>query len=272
MSLLSTEHLSIFLSPGTLVAVRWGGLPRKIVEKNIYPVAAHDGSNWEGAILTFAEVLRNAPCRRVRVTLSCHFTQYQVQPWRDDLVDDAEELAFARLAFGETYGDTVSRWSIRLSDEAPGQSRVAVAVDTDLLGALEQAAQASGARLTSVQPYLSAAANEWRRHFDRASSKWLVLQEENRVCLALIEHGHWQWVRCLRIAADWCERLPEVVENEILLAGTDTSPDEVLIFAPSEPVLTLRTDTHLPFRSLCLAARRGFSPMNDSLFGLALIG
>ena len=273
MSLLSTECLSVFLSPTELVAVRWRGMPRRIVDKRTYPVNAHDGNDWAGAAEALAAVLRETACKRLRVILSCHFTHYQLVPWRDDLNDAEEELAVVRLGFAETFGDAASRWSIRLSDEAPGAPRVAAAVDTGLIGAIEQTAKAAKARLLSIQPFLAAATNSWRGRFNRGSSSWLVLHEQNRACLALIENGRWRWVRCVRVGADWSERLPELVEHETLLAGTDSAPPtEVLVFAPDNPTLAIRAGTRLPFRSLRLEARRGFSPLSDGQYGFALVG
>ncbi len=272
MSLLSTECLSIFLSPAALVVVRWRGLPQQIVDKRTYPVTAHDGNDWAGAVDALATVLRETACKRVRVILSCHFSHYQLVPWRDDLNDEEEELAVVRMAFAETFGDLAARWNIRMSDEAPGCPRVAAAVDAELIGAIEQAAKAAKARLLSIQPYLTAATNSWRGRFDRGRSSWLVLHEENRACLALIEHGCWRWVRCVRVGADWSEQLPELVEHETLLAGTDAAPAEVLVFAPDHPTLAVHAGTRMPFHSLRLEARKGFSPLSDGQFGFALVG
>lgn len=270
MSLLSTESLSVFLAPTEVVAVRWRGLPRQIVDKRRYAVSAPE--TWAGALEAFALALREAACPRVQVTLSSHFTQYQWVPWRDDLKDAEEELAVVRLAFARTFGDAASAWEIRLSDERPGLPRVAAAVDAALLRALEQAAKAVKTRLVSVQPCLIAAANRWRSHFPRGRSAWLVLVEDTRACLALIEDGRWRWVRCVRVGADRMERLQEMVEHEILLAGSAAAPDAVLVFAPPHASPSFPEGSPLPFRGLELEARRGFAPNSDGQFGFALIG
>jgi len=272
VSLLSTESLSVFLSPTDLVAVRWHGRPRRIVDKRAYRIAAHQGEDWTAAVETLAEVLRETGVRNVSLTLSCHFTPYQLLPWRDDLNDLEEELAVARLAFVATYGDTALRWNVRLSDEAPGQARIAAAIDGDFLVALEQLAVANKVRLTAVQTYLVAAFNHWRNHFARNRSRWFVLHEKERVCLALIDSGRWQWVRCVRIGDDWSERLPELVEHEILLSGTASTPADVLVFSPECPKLVLRSETRQHFLSLRQEDRSGFSAINEGQFGLAMLG
>jgi len=272
VSLLSTESLSVFLSPGELIAVRWRGRPRRIVEKRVYRIAADQGGNWTAAVEALAGVLRETACREIRLTLSCHFTPYQLVPWRDDLDDQEEELAVVRLAFVATYGDAASRWSIRLSDEAPGRPRIAAAIDSDFLAAIEQLAATHKVNLASVRPYLGAAVNHWRNHFGRSRSRWLVLHEKNRVCLALIDHGRWRWVRCVRSNDDWAERLPELVDHEIMLSGTESIATDVLVFAPEHPTLALRSGTRQPFLSLRQEDRSGFSAINDGQFGLAMLG
>ena len=270
MSLLSTESLSVFLAPTEVVAVRWRGLPRQIVDKRRYAVSPGDG--WTGTVEAFALALREAACRRVRVTLSAHFTQCQVVPWRADLKDQEEELAVVHLEFVRIYGDSATRSTIRLSDEIPGRPRVAAAIDGTLLEALAQAAKAARARLVSIQPCLIAAVNRWRRHFPRGRSAWLVLLEDTRASMALIEDTRWSWVRSMRLGSDDLEHLPELVEHEILLAGSDTVPDDILVFAPPHASRTFPQGSPLPMHRLDLEARRGFSPSSDGAFGLALIG
>ena len=270
MSLLSTECLSVFLSPAEVLTVRWRGLPRQIVEKQRYTVGPREDHDWAWVAETFADILRKGPCQRLRVILSSHFTRYLLVPWRDDLKDREEELAVVRREFSRTYGGEASHWAIRLSDEAPGLTRVAAAIDGAFLDAIEQAAHSARARDVSIQPYLTAAANRWHGHFGQGQSKWLVLLEDKRACLAWIEDTRWRWVRSVRVGADWMEHLPELVGHEILLAGADAMPQEVLVFAPD--TLFIPAGSPLPFRSLNLEARKGFSPESDGHFGLALVG
>ena len=273
MSLLSSESLSVFISPTELVAVRWRGIRPQIAEKKSYPVAVQPGMTWEGAIHALAELLREfSSCRRVKLILSGHFIQYQLVPWREDLDDQEEELAVARLSFSQTYGEVATRWQVRLSDEAPGMTRVAAAVDTALLAALEQVADANKTQLVSIQPYLTAAINCWHKRFDKNYSAWIVLHEEGQICMALIERGVWRWVRSIRVDADWSARLPELLDNEMLLAGVEQGPAQALIFSPTTPELAVPADSSWSFRSLGLDARINFSPVSESRFSLALVG
>jgi hypothetical protein len=270
---LSPEFLTVFIAPSQVLAVRGRGTSGAVSEKRVFEsTSVPDDNAWIGAVAAFEAALREFVCRRVRVILSSHFTQYQLLPWRDDLNDEEEELAYARVALTETYGEIVSGWSVRLSDDPPGAVRVVAAVDNALLAALEKAAIAAKARVVSVKPALTAATNSWREHFGADRAAWLAVHEEGRLCLALIEGGQWRWLRSVRVGTDWAERLPELVEREILLAGVESLVAEVLVFAPASPELSIRAGTRLPFRSLRLEARDGFSPLSDGVFGLALIG
>jgi hypothetical protein len=270
---LSPEILTVFVAPSQVLAVRSRGVNGAVTEKRIFAsTSVPDDNAWIGAVVAFEAALREFSCKRVRVILSSHFTQYQLLPWREDLNDEDEELAYARVALTETYGDVVAGWSVRLSDDPPGSCRVVAAVDSALLAALEKSALAANARIGSVQPALTAATNSWREHFGADRSAWLAVHEEGRLCLALIEAGRWRWLRSVRVGADWAERLPELVEREVLLAGVESLLAEVLVFAPASPELAVRAGTRLPFRSLRLEARDGFSPLSDGVFGLALIG
>ena len=239
------------------------------------PVAAREGAeagDWSGAVAALSEVLREGASRRLEVMLSGHFMQYQVLPWRADLQDPEEELAAARLGFADVFGDLAATWSIRLSHDAPGIPRLAAAVDAGLVEAVSEAAEAVGTALVSLQPSLVAVANCWRRQFDRKSSAWLVVHEENRLCLALLEHGRWQWLRSLRVGTDWCATLPQLIEYECLLANPATVPMEVLIFAPDQATLALPADTPLHFRQLSPKATGGYVPLRDGQFGFAMMG
>ena len=270
MSLLSPDSLNVFFAPDGVLAVSRRGWRGQIAEKRVYPAAAGGGEHAATAAL--AAALREFGCSRVRLVLSNHFVQYQLLPWRDDVADDEEAAALVRLAFHETFGAAADGWDIRLSDEPPGQARVAAAVPRELLSSLEAAAAAAKARLVAVQPYLTAGFNAWRQHFGHGRSAWLVLHEEGRLSFALLEQGRWRWVRNVRAGADWRDQLPDLVESESLLAGVEALPAEVLVFAPGVPDLAVRSGGRLPFRSLRLEARDGFSPLADAAFGLALIG
>ena len=273
MSLLSPESLSLFVSPGELVAVRRQGWRGAIAEKRVWPVTVRPENTWEDAAQAFGECLRAYPnCHKVGVVLSNHFVQYQLLPWRDDLGDREEERALAQLSFTQTFGEAASRWHVAVSDEAPGMSRISAAVNADLLAALHKYAAGAARRIVSVQPYLTAAINAFADLFGKDRSAWFVLHEEGRLCLALVAGGQWRWIRCVRVAADWEARLPELLDNEALLAGVEASPGQAMVFAPTTQALAVPGGSRWSWRALRLAELVNFSPSSEGRFAPAIVG
>jgi len=261
------------MGPNSLLALNWKGLRAHIVEKRQCEVSAMPGAAWAGATRAFDDLLKEFPgCQRVRVVLSSHFTPYQLLPWRDDLHDTQEEQAFARLAFTQTYGEVAATWQVRLSDSLPGHAKVAAGVDSALLAALAQGAAATQASLVSIQPYFVAAVNHWRKQFVGRCPSWVVLHEDGRLCLGLFQAGRWLWLRSVRADNDWLRGLPDLLDHEMLLAGRDTVPMQVLLYVPTLPHATLPASEQWSFQRLTLPAQRNFSPVTDGHFGLAMLG
>jgi hypothetical protein len=262
----------VYLAPDAVLAVRWRGLRQRIVDKRRFPISADEASPIAAAVTAFAAALGEMRPRSVRLILSNHFVQFALVPWRDDIKDQDEEIALARIDFVKTYGEAANGWNICLSDEPPGRTKVAAALAPEFLVALQRVAGEANAQLISIQPYLTAGASAFRRHFSKDRTAWLVLHEEGRLCLALIEHGRWRWVRGIRAGSEWRQQLPDLVESEILLAGVESQVAEVLVFAPTTSELAIRSGTRLPFHSLRLGAATGFSPLTEAAFGPALLG
>jgi hypothetical protein len=272
VSLLSPDRLTAYIAPDAVLAVRWRGLRPHIVDKRTFPVNADDAGATAAAVTVLAATLAEMRPSNLRLIVSNHFVQYALAPWRSDLKDQEEEIALTRIDFVKTYGEAANGWNICLSDEPPGRTKVAAALVPEFLAAIHRVASEANVQLTSIQPYLTAGVTAFRSHFGRDRSAWLVLHEEGRLCLALIEHGHWRWVRSVRAGSDWRQQLPDLVENEILLAGVEAQVAEVLVFAPTIAELAVRSGTRLPFHSLRLGAAPGFSPLTDAAFSPALLG
>jgi hypothetical protein len=271
---LSPSNLILFLSPGRTIALRRSGLIKpRVTAKAVYGPPPGGGSqSWEGAVRACGDAMKDLAGGKVRVILSNHFAQFAIQPWNEDLKDGEEEAAMARHHFQEIYGSQAGNWNVQVDMALPGEDRLSVAVPNELLQALRAEIDKAGGELVSVKPYFVAAYNTWRRHFDASRPGWLVTHEEGRLCLGLQQKGRWRWIRTLRVGNDWRERLPDIVDNEALLAGVAEQTAEVLVFAPAEPMLVIRSGTRLPYMGLRLEACPGFSPQTDSVYGLAMIG
>lgn len=245
MSLSWGESVRAALSPGQASLVRMGRGRPQMLRRNSTAADPRQPA-WDAALAAFQEGLaaldehgdgrggkrgkkRDA---EVTVVLSNHFVRYALVSWNDALAGEEEELAHARHCFSRIYGDAAESWDVRLSSGNDGQ-QVACAVDTGLLTGLDQAVSASGRRLNSVQPYLMAAFNRWRREFTEPLV-WFVLAEQNRLCLSALQNEHWRELINLQTGADWVANLPALLARQRLLSGLDGAPGKVCVFAPDE--------------------------------------
>ena len=272
MSLLSPDTAHIFFGASRVLALSRDGWRRRLGQTRSYPVPAAAGEPWQAALAVFSVALRDLQCQRVRVVLSHQFVQYRVLSWRDDLLGDAEYEALARLEFSAAFGTLADSWTLGLSDEPPGVSRVAAAVPSALLAGLGTAASESGVKLLAVQPYLAVVAKLWERILVGDVCHWLLLYEPGRICVVARQAGSCCWVRHLRAGEDWAQQLPGILRSEAQLAGLDAALANVHVFAPGAGPDALRGLRSAGFQMLAPASELGFLADRDGAFAPAWLG
>lgn len=226
MSPLFRDRLLIGLAPAEVSLARLRGLWRpRVVDKHSVACDPSVGDEaWQGAVA----VLKNVDLRErcdVTVIVSNHFVRFAIVPWNDALASPAEEEAYVRHYFAKVYGERAKTWSLRSSEAwSAAPPRLASAVDGALIEAIRVSFPPHGKlRLVSIQPYLMASINRFRREIPRGGA-WLVLAEPGRACIALHVRGGWQSVQTTR--GSWVaalERERHRTEGEVpdlvLLAG-----------------------------------------------------
>jgi hypothetical protein len=158
---------------------------------------------------------------KLQVVLSEHFVRYVLVPWSEDLVRDAERLAFARLGFREVYGALVDTWEICLDEPPAGEPALACAVDRLLVNEIQDAALAAGASVSQIVPALGDCMNRHRKvmqpgHFCLANL------ENGRVTFAFRAPSGWHAIRSRRtdgVADD----LPTLLKQEASACGAAES-------------------------------------------------
>lgn len=268
MSPLWPETRQIFFGTEAVHGVSRRGWRRRAGAAGCHPVAASGGEPWCDGLAAFTSALGEGRGQGVRVVLSNHLVQYRVLPWRDDLESPEEYQVMAQLYFTETFGALADGWTIALSDEPPGAPRVAAAVPAGLLAGLEAAVQAAGCKLHSVQPYFTVAFNAWRHCLPPGQGRWLLVHEPGRLCFALLEQGRWRWLRHQRVAADWQQRLPELLEEESLLAGAGEAAATVLLFTP-DAAGALPTGTAAGIEFVGIPGDGGFAARDEGALAAA---
>ena len=241
MSLWPREEYRIVLRPHHLVLVRMTrkftrqGLKRHVLEKKILSCGSmtDKGMPWHGALKALEATLPELAERdsSATVILSNHFVRYALIPWSDALNGEKEEMAYAQHIFKEMYGSDPSTYDLRISSCGAGKMQIASAVDMRLLGALRDMFGRLKVDLKAIQPHLMLAYNSCFTDL-RHRSAWLALVENGNLCLALLQHGHWSWIRMMRVGAHWHKELPFLLNREAFVANIENNVDDVLLWAP----------------------------------------
>ena len=221
MSRLSTDRLYLSLEPESLAICRVSGFfSAKIISRDHQEIDAQYGpAPWDGAVDALKKYVETLKGQRIRATvvLSNRLVRYALVPFDAALSGPDEELALARFHFTRIYGERAKSWDLRLSAAAPGRPRLASGVDEGLVKAIGACfARGGRPRLVSVQPYLMAAFNQWRRGV-AGDAAWLVLLERSRACFALASRGGWHSVQSQRLQDP--QEVFELLEREVLRAG-----------------------------------------------------
>jgi hypothetical protein len=187
---------------------------------------------WSAALSVLERALDDDAVRgaRLNVILSNRFVRYAVVPWQDGVHGAAEDAAYVRLHFVETYGSAAGNWDLCASAAPAGHPRLASAIDADLLAALRGICATRDVALRAVWPQLCFTFNRYRKRVDAASG-WLVLAESGCLCIALFDAARWLTVSVARLPARWQHALPELLERAACLANPAGAANQVYWWA-----------------------------------------
>jgi hypothetical protein len=216
--------LRVDLRPGSVTLARKPAFigtrlqPLYGVEVEQDEVAEHQSESWRASVDVLAGILGRGRKRSsgLEVVVSSHFVRYALVSWSENLVRDAERLAFARLAFRDVYGSLVDQWEICLDDQPAGQPALACAIDRALLAAIRVAV--AGARLEAVTPALADCVNRHRRAL-KGHKLCLANVEPGRVTFAFHDRAGWRAVRSRRMEGPLPESLPTLLKQEASACG-----------------------------------------------------
>lgn len=236
MSLLLRDELRIALSPERVTLLRFGrGLRSRLISRQeiaCEPVQAGE-TPWSKALDGMETGLRTMNGRPMdaRVILSNNFVRYALLPWSDQISDAAEEQAFIRHCFAQTYGEEVQNWVLRASSAGYGEAQVASAIDQSLVERLDRIAASRRVKVISLQPYLMSVFNRWRPQLT-GTSIWFVVAEPGRLCLSMLKQGCWSSLQSVKVGEDWPEALRNLLERELLVSESGGERGTVYLFAP----------------------------------------
>lgn len=224
------------LSMGRVAWLGWGRV--QALEPLACPASTEGEPAWRAAVDRLAQWLdgQKASAGAVQIVLSGRLVRWQVLPWREELSSGDAFAAYAALRFRETYGKLAQDWTLLPANLAPGQAVPVAAVDTALLEALQAVCQSHALRLQGVAAYFSQAFDRWHTAL-KGNSLWFATVEPDVLTLGLVKDGQWHALQSQRIAGDWKNALPPLLEQmawacdvavtepPLYLAGAVPAPD-----------------------------------------------
>jgi len=278
VSLLLRDELRIVLCREKVQLVRIRSrLTRKgwqysVLDKNDIAFESDLEAPWKNALDKLAtEILRlTIKPKLVRVVLSNHFLRYAIVDVDQAIQNKAEQVAFVKHRFVQTYGEAAESWELRLDQECPGAPYLASAVDGLLLFKLREIFSEAKIKLQSVQPCLMKAYNQSQSKFADKNA-WFVLFEDGNLCIVWLKAGHPGSIRTVKASEDWLERLPEIIDRESFLSNCDTNTKDIFLWS-TEPVKVAPAQGGWKIDNIQLAIPPGLVAQYDEQYALAMCG
>jgi hypothetical protein len=268
------DEVRIALCPDRVVLARVSRRWRpQVIAKHVVHCSGQGSSDWKPCIEALQKALQEPLLRDADATvvISNHFVRYALVPWSEHLVADDEKRAWVRHHFVESYGEPATAMEYRWSEESPDAACVASAVEAEFISQIRAAFEPAAVRLRSVQPYLMAVINRWKRRI-KGNPAWVVVPEAGRVCIAAVANGRWRTIASRRIGPDFQAELPLALGRELLLAEDAAAPAAVFAYAPEISQLDFPDWSDLPLKFLAPRALPGFLPRADAGYAIALTG
>jgi hypothetical protein len=234
VSLSWRDEIGIHLSPGHVLMIRVRrGFRHEVEATHEHTIVCGDFNDWTAPLGVLDHLLERPEWRhaRTRVVLADCWVRYAVVPWTSELRSSEEQVSHARQVLVRLYGNAMSDWRVCLSQAPPGCARVACAMPEHLLAAAHDVHSRHGMRLTSLQPQLLAAYNNWRRRLP-ASGAWFVTIGEGTLAAARLGSKAWDRIHNVRIGSDWTKDLKRL---QVFGRLASSRPDEgqVYVDAPA---------------------------------------
>lgn len=241
MSRLWRDQVQVFFAPERVDLVRScrGMKPKQIAKLTTACEHAPDLPAWGVPLQKLDQMLADAAGTEITITISNHFVRYTVIPPQTKIASPAELNAYAGFHMREVYGERAAAWVLGVSSWDPYSGAVCAAMDSGLRERLEELTRRRKVRVQGIEPYLTAAFDRWCKPLD-GERMWFALIETGRICLASLAGGVWQRICNQRILDNVGEELLALLDQEeILFFGRKEAIEQVHLFAPEYPNLTL---------------------------------
>ena len=189
---------------------------------------------WQAIVSSLQALLsdKNLPAKKVKVTIANYFVRYVVVPWNSQIFTQAEQAAYLNHCFTIAFGADIKSWNMQQDTPEFGKSKLASAIPSELISALNDVFGQEKMQLLTVQPYLMQVANHASTVLKKQQllpNFWLVAVEQHRVCVCLIEQGEWLIVRSLVPENDIAAQIETVIQRESLMANLPIAAHPILL-------------------------------------------
>ncbi len=248
MSPLWRDQIQVYFAPGRIDYVRTlrGMKPVETPKITITWAKKSKLPAWQAPLHQLDQMLTNNTSNTnsadLSVTLSNHFMRYVTLPPQAEIATPEEVLAYADFRMREIYAERVDDWVLSVSAWDPTRGAICAAITRDLLTQLQQLAERHKIKFKGIEPYLAAVFDHWRLLFDDKQLCFALI-ESGRICIALLAGGIWHVIRNQKIVHNVADELLIALDQEAIFTGSKQSTEEeVCVFAPEHPGLTLPGD------------------------------
>lgn len=179
------------------VSFAWRQGTRFIEEGSWHQACDNPDGSWQNALMLLRTGLQQSkqfPAgSRLSVSLAGRWCQMLRMPWSDALLQAETGQRFLHNQFIAIFGEVAREWQIEVDDAPYGQARLACALETGLLHALQELAESFSLRLQSLEPLLAQAWRALARMHGKQCPAFALIEEE-RITLAQTHRGHIQQV------------------------------------------------------------------------------
>ena len=201
---LDARALCISLAPELLTAVVRSG--KRVMAHSEVRIAGGSQDSVLNALRTYLRqagpTLRDVPVAISITTRWCHLSML---PWDDALRHEDSAARYGHAHFEAIYGDCARHLSILYDDAAPGEARLAGAIERELVSTIQAIARENGNPSIHIGSVLSVAA----RALEAAEHAAMAVIEPGRLVLATLAQGRITGVESQACLGPWHSELPK---------------------------------------------------------------
>ncbi len=240
MSRLWRDQIQVFLAPERVDLVRTskGIKPTQTAKTTAFCEFAHGAAAWQPALQQLEKNLINVARTDLTITLSNHFVRYVTLPPQAEIATPEEVKSYAQFRMRDIYAERMNSWALSVSEWDPITGAICAAIPQALMTQLDDMAARHQCKIKEIEPYMTSVFDRWQKLLSGTKIYFAVI-ETGRICVAILSNGIWHSIRNQRILHSTADELLAVLDQEAIFFGNKEAVEQVHLFAPEHPELTL---------------------------------